>query len=64
MQTSDGRMLICVAACGTCESMDGIIAPVERSSVRAAWANEKPTFVENLQERAHNPFVGTGSGSG
>jgi PAS domain S-box-containing protein len=53
--TPDGRMLVCVAACGTCEPMEGIVAPVERSSVRAAWAKEKPTFVENLQERAHVP---------
>ena len=51
----DGKTLSCVAACGTCESMKGIIAPVERSSVRAAWARQKPTFVENLQEKAHNP---------
>ncbi|MFN2635561.1 MAG: ATP-binding protein [Gemmatimonadaceae bacterium] len=51
----DGRMLTCVAACGTCEQMQGIVAPVEQSSVRAAWAREKPTFVENLQEQAHNP---------
>jgi two-component system NtrC family sensor kinase len=53
--TPDGRMLVCVAACGTCEPMEGIVAPVERSSVRAAWAKEKPTFVENLQEKAHVP---------
>jgi PAS domain S-box-containing protein len=51
----DGKMLACVAACGTCESMEGIVAPVERSSVRAAWAKEKPTFVENLRERAYVP---------
>ena len=53
--SQDGKMLTCVAACGTCESMEGIVAPVERSSVRVAWAKEMPTFVENLQERAHNP---------
>jgi len=51
----DGHSLVCVAACGTCEQMRGIVAPVERSSVRAAWKNEEPTFVENLQEIAHNP---------
>ena len=53
--SQDGKTLACVAACGTCESMEGIVAPVERSAVRVAWANETPTFVENLQERAHNP---------
>jgi two-component system NtrC family sensor kinase len=51
----DGHSLLCVAACGTCEQMRGIVAPVERSSVRAAWKNEEPTFVENLREIAHNP---------
>jgi two-component system, NtrC family, sensor kinase len=51
----DGHSLVCVAACGTCEQMRGIVAPVERSAVRAAWKNEEPTFVENLQEIAHNP---------
>jgi PAS domain S-box-containing protein len=35
--------------------MEGIVAPVERSSVRVAWAKEEPTFVENLREKAHNP---------
>jgi len=50
----DGHSLVCVAACGTCEPMMGIIAPVERSSVRMAWAKEEPTFVENLREVAHN----------
>jgi PAS domain S-box-containing protein len=50
----DGHSLMCVAACGTCEQMMGIIAPVERSSVRTAWAKEEPTFVENLREIAHN----------
>jgi PAS domain S-box-containing protein len=53
--SQDGKTLVCVAACGTCERMEGIVAPVERSSVRVAWAKEEPTFVENLQERAHNP---------
>jgi PAS domain S-box-containing protein len=53
--STDGRTLTCVAACGTCEPMEGVTAPVERSSVRVAWANETPTFVENLQEKAFNP---------
>jgi two-component system, NtrC family, sensor kinase len=51
----DGATLSCVAACGTCTQMKGIVAPVERSSVRVAWAKEEPTFVENLRELAHNP---------
>jgi PAS domain S-box-containing protein len=51
----DGHSLVCVAASGTCEQMRGIVAPVERSSVREAWKKEEPTFVENLQEMAHNP---------
>ena len=51
----DGHSLVCVAACGTCEQMRGIVAPVERSAVRAAWKNQEPTFVENLREVAHNP---------
>lgn len=51
----DGLTITCVAACGTCEQMEGIVAPVSRSSVRVAWAKEEPTFVENLRERAHNP---------
>ena len=50
----DGHSLVCVAASGTCEQMRGIVAPVERSAVRAAWKNEEPTFVENLREVAHN----------
>src|SRR3954467_7234455 len=37
----DGHSLSCVAACGTCEQMMGIIAPVERSAVRTAWAKEE-----------------------
>jgi two-component system, NtrC family, sensor kinase len=52
--SADGASLRCVAACGTCARMEGIVAPVERSAIRAAWAREKPTFIENLQERAHN----------
>jgi two-component system NtrC family sensor kinase len=51
----DGYSLVCVAASGTCEQMRGIVAPVERSSVRAAWEKEEPTFVENLREIAYNP---------
>jgi two-component system, NtrC family, sensor kinase len=51
----DGSTLTCAAASGTCVPMKGIVAPVERSSVRVAWAKEEPTFVENLRELAHNP---------
>ena len=51
----DGSTVVCVAARGTCEQMEGITAPVEKSAVRTAWATEEPTFVENLRERAHNP---------
>jgi PAS domain S-box-containing protein len=51
----DGSTIACVAARGTCEQMEGITAPVEKSAVRTAWATEEPTFVENLRERAHNP---------
>jgi PAS domain S-box-containing protein len=51
----DGHSLVCVAACGTCEPMMGIIAPIERSSARTAWAKAEPIFVENLREIAHNP---------
>ena len=51
----DGSTVVCVAARGTCEQMEGITAPVENSAVRAAWATEEPTFVENLRERAYNP---------
>jgi len=51
----DGHSLVCVAASGTCEPMLGIIAPVEQSAVRTAWASQEPTFVENLREMAHNP---------
>ena len=52
---ADGQTLACIAACGTCEPMLGITAPVEQSSVSAARATEEPTFVENLREKAHNP---------
>ena len=51
----DGQSLTCIAASGSCEIMEGVIAPVERSAVRVAWAKEEPTFVENLRERAHYP---------
>ena len=51
----DGITIACVAGCGTCEQMEGLVAPVSRSSVRVAWAKAEPTFVENLRERAHNP---------
>jgi PAS domain S-box-containing protein len=51
----DGQNLACVAACGTCESMEGLVAPIARNSVRVALAKEEPTFVENLREKAHNP---------
>ena len=53
--SGDGHTISCVAANGTCAPMEGIVAPVERSAVRAAWAREEPTFVENLREKAHNP---------
>ena len=50
----DGHSLVCVAASGTCEPMLGIIAPVEQSAVRTAWASQEPIFVENLREIAPN----------
>ena len=50
----DGTTLLCVAATGTCQLMEGITAPVERSAVRSAWGKEDPTFIDNLRERAHN----------
>src|SRR5205085_10862973 len=53
--SGDGHTISCVAANGTCAPMEGIVAPVERSAVRAAWAKEEPTFVGNLREKAHNP---------
>ena len=53
--SADKQALTCVAAAGSCEQMEGIVAPVERSAVRQAWAREEPTFVENLREKAHNP---------
>jgi two-component system NtrC family sensor kinase len=51
----DGLTLSCVAACGACATMKGIVAPIGRSAVRVAWAREEPTFIENLRELAHNP---------
>jgi PAS domain S-box-containing protein len=53
--SADGNIVTCVAACGTCEQMEGLAAPIETSAVRGAWTNEEPTFVENLREIAHNP---------
>ena len=53
--STDGQTITCVAANGSCAQMEGIIAPVELSAVRDAWAKEEPTFIENLRERAHNP---------
>jgi PAS domain S-box-containing protein len=51
----EGDTLVCVAATGTCNQMEGITAPVEESSVREAWSRQEPTFIENLRETAHNP---------
>jgi two-component system NtrC family sensor kinase len=51
----DGNSIFCVAASGSCAPMEGVIAPVDESAVRAAWAREEPTFVDNLRERAYNP---------
>jgi two-component system NtrC family sensor kinase len=53
--TSGSTNISCVAASGSCASMEGLVAPVERSAVRVAWAKEEPTFVENLREKAHHP---------
>ena len=50
----DGKNIICVAATGTCQSMEGLTAPVEVSAVRTTWAREDPTFIENLREHGHN----------
>jgi len=50
-----GNNISCVAASGSCAPMEGLIAPVERSGVRVAWAKEEPMFVENLREKAHHP---------
>jgi len=53
--SGDGHTISCVAANGSCTPMEGLLAPVERSAVRAAWAREETTFIENLREKAHNP---------
>ena len=53
--SADKHIISCVAANGTCAPMEGLVAPVERSAVRTAWAREEPTFVENLREKAHTP---------
>lgn len=53
--SADGQTLTCVAASGSCEKMEGLIAPIERSAVRVAWAKEEPTFVESLRDKAYNP---------
>ena len=51
----DGNTVVCVAARGTCEQMEGISGPIETSSVRAAWETEGPSFVENLREISSQP---------
>lgn len=51
----DGNTVVCVAARGTCEQMEGISGPIETSSVRAAWKTEGPSFVENLREISSQP---------
>ncbi len=51
----NGQTITCVAANGSCAQMEGLVAPVEESAVRDAWAKEEPTFIENLHEKAHNP---------
>lgn len=51
----DADTIYCVAANGSCASMEGLTAPIDQSAVRAAWLREKPTFVENLRHDAHNP---------
>jgi PAS domain S-box-containing protein len=53
--SADGQTLTFIAGSGSCAIMEGVIAPVERSAVRVAWAKEEPTFVNNLREKAHNP---------
>src|SRR5687768_13291564 len=51
----DDRLLTCVAASGTCAPMEGMVAPVELSAVRASWDRGKPTFVPDLREHASDP---------
>ena len=53
--SSEGNLLTCVAASGTCARMNGLAAPVERTAVRVALATQQPTFVENLREQASDP---------
>jgi PAS domain S-box-containing protein len=55
VMSRDGEMLNCLAASGSCQSMEGSVAPAARSAVRVAWAREEPVFVANLREMAHNP---------
>src|SRR4051812_14144949 len=55
VMSRDGQMLNCLAASGSCELMEGAVAPAARSAVRVAWAREEPVFVANLREMAHNP---------
>ncbi|HEY4734169.1 MAG: ATP-binding protein [Gemmatimonadaceae bacterium] len=51
----DADTIYCVAANGSCATMEGLTAPVHQSAVRAAWLSEEPIFVENLRESAHTP---------
>jgi two-component system NtrC family sensor kinase len=51
----DDRSLTCVAASGTCAPMEGMVAPVELTAVRASWDRGKPTFVPDLRENASDP---------
>ncbi len=53
--SADDRSLTCVAASGSCADMEGMVAPVELTSVRSAWARGKPTFVENLRDLSSDP---------
>ena len=53
--SEDDLTLTCVAARGTCASMEGMIAPVERTSVRESWARGKPTFIDNMREQSSYP---------
>ena len=53
--SEDDRSLACIAASGTCASMEGLVSPVELTPVRASWARGKPTFVENIQAQSNNP---------
>jgi two-component system NtrC family sensor kinase len=53
--SADTQTLMWVAGCGSCGIMEGIVAPIERSSVRVAWAKAEPIFLDNLRDKAHNP---------